>query len=895
MINISKTPPPSPKPERQFIATISKPLSVQETENALAKATIHKGHAVSKIKHLQERRKEKDSTLRPSELKQIKKAPYIPARTYPYTQTEAHLKLLLGKDYIECPLQLVFTSKDPEEIRKALEHPETQKQYKGWLEGLIRKALEKGNVHKKTSQLDDYVTQMIEAAFKERVYIDKIIFYHGTDERIGFLYDVFTELRKQLMISDNIDTVFMRSIDKAFEGILNVMAFIEKFEDPRSKEVFNYDPGYIDLAISANPFLFGSFGNGFGETFRYFLKSHSEQPIALDSLLGQFFGVLGIPQENIQDFLTLFKTIEQKETQKNGRLWQLIIDPNTANSMAYTSITLGNPICIHGSPYHASEVFCATKEDPDSLTKALSNAYLAKMPNAKGNEDYNELEIRVFLKPDEDPNKVMTRNYWRVDLNRNDYNQALKKLVAQTLAAWLPLKAKIPSGTFYSEEATQKLQKLYQYVYEGEMGGKKYVSKDIANKMLLLRAMNQDSIQFFEEFYKEYGETLFDQQILEFASSEKELHTISILQFLHQNKCYKIIEYCLRNRLITEAVLTKNKLTYSDLLSLGCEKGSLVIVEIVLKYIADIHLPAKGPDNELITSAELAFEKGHARVLGALLDKGATLTYDSKEFQKTFLNHFKENFELIKVLVEHGFDIKTFFQKWQEETFRESLSDAKYSNNLAAYSNNIQLLIESGFQFSCSKKMYLSAFSISNFYEIGGFPLIKLLIEKGLDSKLNEILLKDCLETGDPELFGFLLDQGYSFKDVKFNGGITPLMEVIRKNYTALALKMIERSLDIDGKNKFGCNALHYVIGFKVSNGLEIAQALIKARIDINAQEEDGASPLITAVAIGNIEMVQLLIQSKADKNIVDAKGKRALDYARENKNEEMTKLLESI
>ncbi len=59
-----------------------------------------------------------------------------------------------------------------------------------------------------------------------------------------------------------------------------------------------------------------------------------------------------------------------------------------------------------------------------------------------------------------------------------------------------------------------------------------------------------------------------------------------------------------------------------------------------------------------------------------------------------------------------------------------------------------------------------------------------------------------------------------------------------------------------------------------------VAKSLLDAGAKVNAADKLGWTPLMCAVARGNVHIVQLLLAHKADKRMRDASGKTALDHA---------------
>lgn len=67
-------------------------------------------------------------------------------------------------------------------------------------------------------------------------------------------------------------------------------------------------------------------------------------------------------------------------------------------------------------------------------------------------------------------------------------------------------------------------------------------------------------------------------------------------------------------------------------------------------------------------------------------------------------------------------------------------------------------------------------------------------------------------------------------------------------------------------------------------------QKLIKAKVNINAQDEHGESALIKAIANDNDSIAGVLLKNKADVNLKDDAGNTALFYAVSNNNEKLSR-----
>ncbi|MDF2931398.1 MAG: ankyrin repeat protein [Chryseobacterium sp.] len=112
----------------------------------------------------------------------------------------------------------------------------------------------------------------------------------------------------------------------------------------------------------------------------------------------------------------------------------------------------------------------------------------------------------------------------------------------------------------------------------------------------------------------------------------------------------------------------------------------------------------------------------------------------------------------------------------------------------------------------------------------------------------------------------------------------SPLILACYRGNMEVADFLIDNVNDINYNSPMG-TALMAVI-FK--GDLKLAQKLLDNKSDINKADSHGATPLIFATKLGNVDMVKLLIKYKAEKNIIDNEGKTAFEYAVFSKNQEL-------
>ena len=110
--------------------------------------------------------------------------------------------------------------------------------------------------------------------------------------------------------------------------------------------------------------------------------------------------------------------------------------------------------------------------------------------------------------------------------------------------------------------------------------------------------------------------------------------------------------------------------------------------------------------------------------------------------------------------------------------------------------------------------------------------------------------------------------------------------QAVRKNDAAQLKKLISRGLDLSEKES-GRTLLHD------ASEPECARVLIAAGAPLNAQSDEGWTPLMIAASRGHTEVAKLLLAAKADLNLVNPQSQRtALDYAMRDGHPDIAELL---
>jgi ankyrin repeat protein len=133
------------------------------------------------------------------------------------------------------------------------------------------------------------------------------------------------------------------------------------------------------------------------------------------------------------------------------------------------------------------------------------------------------------------------------------------------------------------------------------------------------------------------------------------------------------------------------------------------------------------------------------------------------------------------------------------------------------------------------------------------------------------------------------IDRGLKI-DIVDNKGYSPLIIACYNESTAIVQLLLKNGADVNLQDKMGNTAL---MGACFRGYDAIGRMLVDSEsIKLNVQNYNGATALFFASTFNRLAIVKLLLTKNSDKNIQDNFGKKAVDHALMQGNDEIANLL---
>lgn len=117
--------------------------------------------------------------------------------------------------------------------------------------------------------------------------------------------------------------------------------------------------------------------------------------------------------------------------------------------------------------------------------------------------------------------------------------------------------------------------------------------------------------------------------------------------------------------------------------------------------------------------------------------------------------------------------------------------------------------------------------------------------------------------------------------------GMPLLNHAVYYGYTLIVDLLLSKGADANGNEK--AIPLHTAV---IANQPEIVHLLLKAQADVNKQNKQGQTALMVAVEYNHPEIIKLLLQAGANRELQNMYQERALDIARKKQNQMLINLL---
>ena len=116
--------------------------------------------------------------------------------------------------------------------------------------------------------------------------------------------------------------------------------------------------------------------------------------------------------------------------------------------------------------------------------------------------------------------------------------------------------------------------------------------------------------------------------------------------------------------------------------------------------------------------------------------------------------------------------------------------------------------------------------------------------------------------------------------DARIDGGTTPLVIASSNGHAAVVRELLARGADVNARSDSGSTALH--VASYCGRAEAMRELLKRPDVDINAQDDNGDTPLFDTCSQGRLMAATILIGAGANLALVNNAGDSALSTAEE-------------
>lgn len=309
----------------------------------------------------------------------------------------------------------------------------------------------------------------------------------------------------------------------------------------------------------------------------------------------------------------------------------------------------------------------------------------------------------------------------------------------------------------------------------------------------------------------------------------------------------------------------------------ACERRNIEGFKLLLEYNANINVQDEFKKTPLI----LACDADSYDIVKILLEHNADINLSDHRKETPLMYAVEEkNRDIVELLLKYKPDLTL-----KNESSKTALDIAYKRNN---YVKEITDLIK---EASSREIQFLYAAAENNIdkvlkYIAEGIDINNTIDESNDSIGSNALILAS--EFHHKEIIKILLENN---ADVNFKNYLNKTaLEYVASNDDNfdIALEFIKRGTDVNALDNENATPLMYAASH---NAKKILNLLIEHNADINIQTKSGYTALILAAMHNHINIVKILIENKADVFARDGYGRRCSYYADENWNDEMYKI----
>ena len=150
------------------------------------------------------------------------------------------------------------------------------------------------------------------------------------------------------------------------------------------------------------------------------------------------------------------------------------------------------------------------------------------------------------------------------------------------------------------------------------------------------------------------------------------------------------------------------------------------------------------------------------------------------------------------------------------------------------------------------------------------------VLDSGVAAAMSDEDFRKLCANGTPEDVKSAIEAGANV-NAAGEYGETALHSAVFLNGPDVVRVLLENGANVNAANKFDVSVLHYAVQW--TDNPEVVRVLIENGADVNARDDEGKTPLFSAVALQNPKFILLLLDGGAYAGIPDNHGRTAVDF----------------